>query len=62
MYLSCPVSVDLEEANWSLTLNEAREDALEWSVERNGENVIVYRAIEEDGGGYKFRKICSIFA
>lgn len=62
MFICCPVSLDLMDANWHLTLHEAREEALDWSVDMNGENVIVYRAEEEDDGGYKFRKICSIFA
>lgn len=61
MFICCPVSLDLMDANWHLTLDEAREEALDWSVDMNGENVNVYRALEDDGG-YKFRKICTICA
>ncbi len=61
MFLACPVSFDLMDANWYENLDDAREDALDWSVELAGENVIVYEAIESDGS-YNFNRLYSIFA
>jgi len=61
MFVACPVTFPLEDANWYEALEDAKEDALEWSVELSGENVIVYEAIEEDGG-YKFQPLKMIFA
>lgn len=61
MFVACPVGVLLEDANWYETLEDAQEDALDWSVELSGENVIVYEAIEADGG-YKFQPLKMIFA
>jgi hypothetical protein len=67
MFLICPASFDLEEAQWFLDLDNAKDDALDWSVELNGERVIVYEAIEEKEpnqvyGAYKFNKILAITA
>lgn len=62
MYLSCPVSYDLIDAEWYQDVDDAKEDALDWSVELNGENVIVYQAIENDEGEYTFNKLYSICA
>lgn len=62
MYLSCPVSYDLIDAEWYQDVDDAKENALDWSVELNGENVIVYQAIENDEGEYTFNKLYSIFA
>lgn len=61
MFIICPVSFDLADANWYEGLEDAKEDALEWSVELDGENVGVYEAIEDDGG-YKFNRLSFIFA
>lgn len=61
MFIICPVSFDLADANWYENLEDAKEDALDWSVELNGENVGVYEAIEDDGG-YEFNRLSLIFA
>ena len=46
MFISCPVSFDLSDAEWFDNVNDAKDDALVWSVELNGENVVVYEAVE----------------
>ena len=43
------------------SLYDAKDDALVWSVELNGENVVVYEAVENDFG-YKFNPLDSIFS
>ena len=60
MFLSCPVSFDLIDAEWYDDLDVAREDALNWSVKLSGENVIVYRAVESEDGAYEFNKLYAI--
>ncbi len=62
MFVSCPVSFDLIDAEWYDDVDNAKDDALDWSVELNGENVIVYEAIENDDGDYKFNSLYSISA
>jgi hypothetical protein len=62
MFLSCPVSFDLIDAEWYDDLDNAREDALDWSVELSGENVIVYQALESEDGAYEFNKLYAISA
>ena len=62
MVVSCPVSFDLIDAEWYDNLDDAKENALDWSVELSGENVIVYHADEGEDGDYKFNKLCSICA
>lgn len=62
MFISCPVSFDLIDAEWYDDLDDAKEDALDWSVELSGENVIVYQAVESDDGDYEFNKLCAISA
>ena len=62
MFVSCPVSFDLIDAEWYDDVDNAKEDALDWSVELNGENVIVYEANENDDGDYKFNSLYSISA
>ena len=62
MFLSCPVSLDLIDAQWYQDLDEAKEDALDWSVELSGENVIVYQAVEGEDGEYEFDKLYAICA
>lgn len=62
MFLSCPVSFDLMDAEWYDNLDDAKEDALDWSVELSGENVNVYKALEGKDGDYEFRKLYSVFA
>lgn len=62
MFITCPASYPLCDAEWFEDLYEAKEDALEWSRNLDGENVIVYEAQEEDDGAYKFNKLCSMFA
>ena len=61
MFLSCPVSFDLIDAEWYQDLDSAKEDALDWSVELSGENVIVYQALESEDGAYEFQKLYSVF-
>ena len=62
MFLSCPVSFDLIDAQWYDDIDEAKEDALDWSVELSGEKVIVYRAVEGNAGDYEFNKLYAICA
>lgn len=62
MFVICPKSFDLIDAEWFDNVYEAKEEALDWSVELSGENVIVYEAIEEDEGSYDFQKRYSICA
>jgi hypothetical protein len=62
MFVSCPVSFDLIDAEWYDDVYEAKEDALDWSVELSGENVIVYQAVESEDGEYEFNKLYSISA
>ena len=61
MFLSCPRSFDLIDAEWYQDVDNAKEDALDWSVELSGENVIVYEAIEGNYG-YDFKPVSSICA
>jgi len=61
MFVVCPVSFDLEDAEWHDDLYDAKEDALDWSVELSGENVIVYEAIEGEDG-YNFQPLSLINA
>ncbi len=62
MFISCPVSFDLIDAEWYENFDDAKEDAFDWSIELSGENVIVYEAIEEEDGDYEFKKLYSIYA
>ena len=61
MFVCCPVSFDLSDAEWFDNADDAKDDALVWSVELNGENVVVYEALENDFG-YKFNPLASIFS
>jgi hypothetical protein len=61
MFVVCPVSFDLEDAEWHDDLYDAKEDALDWSVELSGENVIVYEAVEGNYG-YDFKPLTLINA
>ena len=61
MFITCPVSFDLCDAEWFDDVEDAKDDALNWSVELHGENVVVYEAVE-DNCGYKFNPLSSIFA
>jgi len=60
MFVVCPVTESLEVAEWYDELDDAKEEALDWSVELSGEDVIVYEVIEEDDGAYEFNKLCAI--
>ncbi len=62
MFLSCPVSFDLIDAEWYQDVDNAKEDALDWSVELSGETVFVYRAVEGKDGDYEFKKLYSVCA
>ena len=62
MFVICPKSFDLIDAEWFDTVYEEKEEALDWSVELSGESVIVYEAIEEEEGAYDFQKRYSICA
>ena len=62
MFLSCPVSFDLIDAEWYQDVDNAKEDALDWSVELSGETVFVYQAGEGEGGDYEFKKLYSVCA
>lgn len=56
MFLICPVSFPLEDAEWFNDVYEAKEEALDWSVELAGENVLVYEAIQDEDDAYEFHK------
>ncbi len=62
MFVICPKSFDLIDAEWFDNVYEAKDEALDWSVELSGENVIVYEALEDDDGAYDFQKRYSICA
>ena len=62
MFVICPASFDLIDAEWFDDVYEAKEVALEWSVELAGRNVIVYKAVEEDSGAYEFNQLYAICA
>ena len=62
MFVICPGTFDLADAEWYEDIDDAKEDALDWSVELAGRSVIVYEAIEEDDGAYDFQKRYSICA
>lgn len=62
MFVICPASFELVDAEWFDNVYEAKEEALDWSVELSGENVIVYQAVEEDDGAYEFNKLCAVCA
>lgn len=62
MFLICPTSFSLEDAEWFDDVYDAKEEALDWSVELAGENVIIYEAIQDDDGAYDFNKLYAICA
>lgn len=62
MFVICPASFDLVDAEWFDNVYEAKEEALDWSVELDGRNVIVYQAVEEDDGAYEFNQLYAICA
>ena len=62
MFVICPGTFDLADAEWFEDIDDAKEEALDWSVELDGRSVIVYEAIEEDDGAYEFKPLSSIFA
>ena len=62
MFLSCPASFDLIDAEWYQDVDNAKEDALDWSVELSGETVFVYQALEGEDGAYEFSKLYAISA
>jgi hypothetical protein len=61
MFVVCPVSFDMEDAEWHDDLYDAKEDAMNWSVELNGENVIVYEAVEGNYG-YDLKPLTKVYA
>ena len=61
MFVICPKSFDLIDAEWFDNVYEAKDEALDWSVELSGENVIVYEAIEGNYG-YDFKPLKMISA
>jgi hypothetical protein len=61
MFVICPVSFDMEDAEWHDDLYDAKEDAMNWSVELSGENVIVYEAVEGNYG-YDFKPLTKVCA
>ena len=61
MFVACPVTYFLEDAEWFEDIDDAKESALDWSVELSGENVIVYEVINGNYG-YDFKPVSSIYA
>jgi hypothetical protein len=62
MFLICPASFNLDDAEWFDDLYDAKQDALDWSSDLDGEKVFVYEAQEDEDGSYDFKKLCAIFA
>jgi len=62
MFVICPGTFDLADAEWFEDIDEAKEEALDWSVELAGRNVIVYDVLEDDDGAYEFNQLYSICA
>lgn len=61
MFVVRPVSFDMEDAKWHDQIEDAKEDAMDWSIELNGENVIVYEAVEGNYG-YDFKPLTKVCA
>lgn len=61
MFAICPVSYPMEDAQWFLNKHEARDSALDWSVELAGESVIVYTAIPVNGF-YQFKQLYQVWS
>ena len=62
MFVACPVTFPLEDAEWFNNVDNACENALDWSVELQGETIHVYEAVETEDGSYEFHPLYSIFA
>lgn len=62
MFIACPVHSDLQDAEWYEDLYEAKENALEWSVELHGKDIVIYEAVDGKDGVYDFNKLCHICA
>jgi len=62
MFVTCPVTFDLIDAEWFQDVDDAKDEALDWSAELGGERVIVYRVEEGEDGEYDFKKLYAIFA
>lgn len=62
MFVTCPVTYDLIDAEWFQDVDDAKTEALDWSAELEGERVIVYQAEEGEDGDYNFKKLYAIFA
>jgi len=61
MFIACPVTSFIEDAEWYDDIDAAKEDALDWSAELSGQNVFVYEAIEGNYG-YDFKPVYMISA
>ena len=62
MFVSCPASFELIDAEWYQDVDDAKEDALDWSVNLNGETVFVYHALEGEDGDYDFQRLYAVSA
>ena len=62
MFVVCPVQYNLIDAEWYDNIDDASENALEWSVDLQGSNVKVYEAIYQDDGSCSFKALKSICA
>jgi hypothetical protein len=62
MFVVCPVLYNLIDAEWYDNIDDASENALEWSVDLQGSNVKVYEAIPNDDYTYSFNCLKSICA
>jgi hypothetical protein len=51
----------LSDAEWYDNVDDAKENALVWSVVCNGEKVVVYEFVEGDNC-YDFNPLVSVFA
>lgn len=61
MFAICPVSYPMEDAVWFFDRHEARDSALDWSVELAGDSVIVYSATPTDGE-YSFKQLYQVWS
>lgn len=62
MFAICPEDYSVEcDSEWYEDIDDAKENALSWSVNLSGSNVIVYEVIEKKYEN-KFKPIRIIFA
>lgn len=56
MFVICPIQNPIEDGEMYDDIDEAKEQAMNWSVELQGEDVMIYEGIEGNYG-YDFKPI-----